>query len=335
MDSDITLEGPFTVETWVKLDPGIDNNDGILGAPGVLDMNFFGGQFRVWVGGNIHDAIIAKKKLVPDLWTHVAVTRDAGGKFRIYINGELDTDQGKPALQKFEHLRVGWTAPAQGTAGWLSDYRVWTRARTADELRADFDHTFEDDAKTNGLAHYFTGANWKQLQPGAKVVKTPDFPPLLNPIEARAITEQFTRFRALAERSGDATRGKALFATACLSCHSIGGQGGQVGPVLNGAGASGLEALLRNVLTPNAAMEAGYRVFRVELKDGDIIDGILVSQDKEAVVLRRPNVADTRIALRDVRRADFTNRSMMPDGLLDPLKPEEISDLFAYLKTLK
>src|SRR5205823_5293800 len=36
-ESDITLDGPFTVETWVKLDPGIDNNDGILGAPGALD----------------------------------------------------------------------------------------------------------------------------------------------------------------------------------------------------------------------------------------------------------------------------------------------------------
>jgi hypothetical protein len=35
--------------------------------------------------------------------------------------------------------------------------------------------------------------------------------------------------------------------------------------VLSGAGASGTEALLRNVLTPNAAMEAGYRIFRVEL----------------------------------------------------------------------
>src|SRR5206468_2129466 len=27
VDSDVTLTGPFTVETWVKLDPGIDNND--------------------------------------------------------------------------------------------------------------------------------------------------------------------------------------------------------------------------------------------------------------------------------------------------------------------
>jgi hypothetical protein len=172
VDSDITLDGPFTVETWVKLDPGIDNNDGILGAPGVLDMNFFGEQFRVWAGTALHDVIVVKKKISPEVWTHIAVTRDADGKFRIYQNGELDSDPGKPAPQPFEHLRVGWTAPGRGTAGWLTEFRVWQRSRTAGEIRADFDRSFEGDAKPAGLADYFTGANWKKLQPGAKVVKT-------------------------------------------------------------------------------------------------------------------------------------------------------------------
>jgi putative heme-binding domain-containing protein len=336
-EADITLDGPFTVEAWVKLDTGIDNNDGILGAAGVLDMNFFGSQFRVWVGGGgIHDAIIAKKKITPDVWTHLAVTRDGAGKLRIYQNGELDNDQGKPVPTKFEHLRIAWTAPAQGTAGWLNEYRVWNRARTADEIRADFDRSFEGETKPAGLTHYFPGAGpWGKLKGGAKVVKTSDFPPLLTPVESKALAEKFGRFHELAAKTGDTGRGKMLFTTVCMSCHSIGGQGGQVGPVLNGAGASGVEALLRNVLTPSAAMEAGYRMFRVELKDGDVLDGIRVSEDKDAVVLRRANVDDLRIAQKDIRKAGFTKASMMPEGLLDALKPEEVSDLFAYLKTLK
>jgi putative heme-binding domain-containing protein len=82
-------------------------------------------------------------------------------------------------------------------------------------------------------------------------------------------------------------------------------------------------------------MEPGYRVFRVELKDGDVLDGILVSQDKDAIILRRPNMDDTRIAQRDVRKAAFTKSSMMPEGLLDPLAPQDVADLFAYLKALK
>jgi hypothetical protein len=140
-ETDVTLDGAFTVETWVKLDAGIDNNDGILGVPGALDMNFFGGLFRVWVGGGIHDAIVAKKKTIADAWTHVAVTRDADGRLRIYQKGELDNDQGTPVKTKFEKVRLGWTAPAKGTAGWLSEFRIWNRARNADEIRADFDRS--------------------------------------------------------------------------------------------------------------------------------------------------------------------------------------------------
>jgi putative heme-binding domain-containing protein len=82
-------------------------------------------------------------------------------------------------------------------------------------------------------------------------------------------------------------------------------------------------------------MEPGYRVFRVELKDGDVLDGIRVSEDNGAIVLRRPNMEDTRISQRDVRRAAFTKLSMMPEGLLEPLSPQQVTDLFTYLKTLK
>jgi putative membrane-bound dehydrogenase-like protein len=335
-ETDLKLEGPFTVETWVKLDAGIDNNDGILGVAGVLDMNFFGGQFRVWIGGGVHDAIIAKKKITPDVWTHIAVTRDGAGNFRIYQNGELDNGQGRPSTNTFEHLNIGWTAPAKGTAGWLSEYRIWNLARTDAEIRADFDRSFEGEAKPVGLTHYFPGAGpWGKLRSGAKVVKTSDFPLLLTPAESKALAEKFSKFHSLADKAGDSAKGKALFATVCQGCHSVGGTGGQIGPVLNGAGALGVEALLRNILTPNAAMEPGYRVYRVELKDGDVLDGIRVSEDKDAIVLRRQNMEDTRIPQSNVRKAGFTKSSMMPEGLLDGLPPEQVSDLFAYLKSLK
>jgi putative heme-binding domain-containing protein len=82
-------------------------------------------------------------------------------------------------------------------------------------------------------------------------------------------------------------------------------------------------------------MEAGYRTFRVELKDGDVLDGFLVSQDNDAIVLRQPNAQDRRIPQDDVRRARFTKISMMPEGLLDSMADQDATDLLAYLKTLK
>ena len=333
-ESDITLDGAFTVETWVKLDSGIDNNDGILGGPGALDMNFAGELFRVYVGGDTHDAITAKKKINPDIWTHVAVTRDAAGKFRIYQNGELDTDESKIAPQKFEHCQIGWTVPGKGTAGWLSEYRVWNRVRTAEEIRAEFDRSYEGE-KAEGLVHHYSGAQWGKLRGGARVEKTQDFPALMTAAQSQALAEKFSKFHALAEKPGDVAKGKALFTAVCQVCHVVGGQGGQIGPVLSGAGAMGVESLLRNMLTPNAQMEPGYRVFRIELKDGEVVDGRLISEDKDAFILRRQNTADLRVARTDVVRSWFTKTSMMPEGLLDAVKPEAVSDLFTYLKTLK
>ncbi|HTD68538.1 MAG TPA: PVC-type heme-binding CxxCH protein [Candidatus Limnocylindria bacterium] len=336
VDSDITLDGPFTVETWVKLDAGIDNNDGILGAPGVLDMNFYGGQFRVWVGtGGIHDAIVSKKKIAPDLWTHITVTRDADGKFRLYQNGELDSDESKPVKQKFEHLRIGWTAPSKGTAGWLNDYRVWNRARTAEEILADFDRSFDGETKPAALVSYFPGGDWKKLKPGAKVQKTSEFPPLLTAAEARTLAEKLSKFRALAEAKGDAAHGKQLFVTSCLVCHQAGGQGAAFAPNLDGLGLRTTDGLLRAILTPSAAMEAGYRAFRVETKDGEIYDGFLVSQDASAVVLRQPNAEPMKISAAQIKRAAFRNVSIMPDGLLEGMEPQQVKDLFAYLKSMK
>jgi putative heme-binding domain-containing protein len=105
--------------------------------------------------------------------------------------------------------------------------------------------------------------------------------------------------------------------------------------VLNGAAAGGVDTMLRAILTPNAAMESGYRTFRIELTDGEIVDGFLVSQDEEAYLLRRPNAEDQRVPMEQVRRAEFTRQSLMPEGLLQALSDEDARDLFAYLATLK
>jgi len=334
VNSDLTLAGPFTVEAWVKLDPGIDNNDGILGAEGTLDMNFAGELFRVYTGHDLGDVIIAKKKISADVWTHLAVTREASGRFRLFQNGELDTAESKVAPQKFEHCRIAWTIPGRGTAGWLSEFRVWNRARTPEEIRRDFDRSYANDPAP-GLVHYFSGEHWGPCQAGARVEKTQDFPALLTAAQSQALAKQFAHYQELAEKPGDLEKGKALFVTTCEICHRVAGQGAQIGPVLDGAGALGVPPLLRNVLTPNAAMEPGYRLFRIELKDGDVLEGLRVSTDNEAIILRRPNSQDLRVAQRDVLRSGFTKTSLMPEGLLDALKPDEVSDLFTYLKTLK
>jgi len=67
---------------------------------GGADFNFYGGHFRVYGGPAHGDRIIAKRAMTADLWTHVAVSRDETGRFRIYLDGELDNADGKPLKER-------------------------------------------------------------------------------------------------------------------------------------------------------------------------------------------------------------------------------------------
>jgi putative heme-binding domain-containing protein len=331
----VTLVGPFTVEAWVSLEAPIGNEDSLLAADGVVDMNFFDGRFRVWTKAH-GDVVIAATKTLPDAWTHYAVTRDAEGRFRLYVDGEFDAEGRFRDTAPFRDARVGFSTPRSGgTRGRIAEVRVWDRSRTAEEIRADFDRSYAGDAeRPASLVSYHGGTAWGGLSGGARVEPALDAPPLVTTADAAARAEKFDRFRALAAAGGDAARGRAVFATRCLTCHQQGGQGGRVGPALDGLALTGVEAILRNVLTPNAAMEGGYRSFRVVTRDGRIVQGLLVSRDADAIVIRQPNTADVRIAVQDVAQAGFTAVSVMPEGLLESLPPAEVSDLFAHLKTL-
>jgi putative heme-binding domain-containing protein len=323
VDSKITLDGPFTVECWVRLAPGINNADSILGSKGQLDMNFFGSTFRVWLGDGVADVVTSKKPITPDLWTHLAVSRDAAGVFKIYQNGELDALGGKTSTAKFENCKIGWSGPNKGTEGMITEFRVWKAARTAAEIRANFDRS-SDSLKWNSMP----------LGKGARLAKTTDYPPILTADQAAALDSKFAKFTARAHKPGNVTTGKAL-AAICLACHQIGNEGGQIGPNLSGAGAMGLEAVMRNIFTPNAAMEPGYRIFRLEMKSGDLMDAFYVSEDATAYVVRQPGLPDRRVAKNEVQRTTYIRRSLMPEGLIDGLSDSQISDLFSYLMSLK
>ena len=339
-ETQLTLAGPFTVECWAKLDPGIDHRDGLLGVSGVIDFNFFDGRFRVWLG-EANDVVQAKKKAVPGVWMHYAVTRDAAGFFHLYLNGEREMSSAGPSQSVFTGLNVGRSRlnPNNGTtAGWLAEYRVWNVARSAQEIRDYFDRSFsgpDGAARPVGLVTILTGANWGPLKGAARVEATDDVPALLTPVAAAAQERKFAEFRTLAARPGDAAQGRQIFANLCLACHQQGGKGGLIAPPLDGIGNTGTEALLRNILTPSAAMESAYRTYRVTLKDGSVRDGFLADETPEAVVLRTPGAEDQRIARGEIRQTNYLNRSLMPEGLLEAMPPPQVSDLFSYLQTLK
>ena len=327
--TNLSLEGPFTVETWVRLDPPIGNQDSILGGADQLDANFYDGRFRIWIGGGVHDIAVARRPVTAGHWTHVAFTRDAEGYFRIYLDGALEATSAGRDNRQFTGLDVGRSNVPGGTAGQFAYYRIWSRCRDEAEVQtmagSDIPGTIGD------LLYRSSGESWGSTAAGARVELTGDVPPVLDAAEAAALESRFARYRVLPVSEGDRESGRQQFIALCAPCHAIGGDGGRIGPALDGAGAHGLEALLRNLLTPNAAIEAGYRRFRVETVEGDVIEGLLVSQDADSVTVRVPGAEDQRHRRSDLRRASFLRDSLMPEGLLEGIEDSQARDLLAYL----
>ena len=334
--SGIMLKGAFTVETWVRLDGKLDNNDSILGAPGILDLNFSGGVFRAYLGSKINDAVVSSKPTSAGIWTHVALTRDAAGILRTYQDGEPTGTSKSAQPHDLPGLTIGWSTPKGGTQGAFAEYRIWNVERKPAEIRANMTRTFAGETLPAALvfASASGDAAWGKLGKGAKIVRTTDAPPLLNGEQFAALEKKTARYTALAAKAGDPAKGKVVVAL-CQSCHMINGQGGLIGPNLSGAGAMGTEAVLRNIIDPNAAIEAAYRIFQVKLKAGEVIEAFYVSEDATAYVLRQPGGADRRVPKAEVASAQYLRRSLMPEGLLDGFTDDQVTDLFAYLKTLK
>jgi putative heme-binding domain-containing protein len=329
VETKIDLEGPFTVEAWVRFDPGITNADGILCRFGDADFNFYDSRFRLYAGPGQGDKIIAQRAVAPSTWTHVAVTRNAKGELRIYLDGEPDPAKGSHG-SPLKDLQIGRTNAPGGTAAEIAEYRVWKVERTPEQIREFHNQAV---ASPDLVFHAPLGKPWTGLHGKAENRAVAEPPPLLGEAEARALREKLDRFRKLLDGPGDATLGKAVFAKTCQTCHTLRGEGQTIGPNLDGIGIREPEHLLRAILTPSAAIEGGYRLYRVRTKDGDVLDGLLVRESNDEIVLKPVNAEEERIARRRIQTSGFTRFSVMPEGLLENLPAKDVSDLFAYVRS--
>jgi hypothetical protein len=211
----VSLDGAFTVEAWAHLEAPIGNEDGLLAGDGLIDMNFHDGSFRVWTKGHA-DIAVAKSKTTPDQWRHYAVPRDAEGTFRISIDGELDAESRARETVSYPELRIGWSTPRRGgTRGRLAEFRVWNTARTAEEIRADFDRIYVgDDRRPDSLVSSYGGSDWGELLGGARVEPAIDAPMLVTAADTEKRTEKFALYRQLAGAGGDPAKGWNLFTPA-------------------------------------------------------------------------------------------------------------------------
>ena len=141
---------------------------------------------------------------------------------------------------------------------------------------------------------------------------------------------------------GDAEKGRNLFLTNsavyCVRCHKLEGQGGDVGPALDGiAGgpmAKDRRYLLESIALPSAQIAKGFESAVLTLVDGRVVSGVVKEDTKKQVKLVTAEGKELVIPADDIE-SRRTGPSAMPDDLHKKLTRRELRDLVEFLVSLK
>jgi putative heme-binding domain-containing protein len=150
--------------------------------------------------------------------------------------------------------------------------------------------------------------------------------------------DRLRKLELLLTAGGDVGRGRRIFfgeKVACSSCHTIGAEGGHVGPDLTGVGTirSGHD-LLEAVVFPSASFVPGYEIYLVD-GGNDRLSGVIRSQSRDALVLVTGPHGEVRIPRNQIKSIQRSNVSLMPDGFDEALTRTELTDLLAFLQAEK
>ena len=136
---------------------------------------------------------------------------------------------------------------------------------------------------------------------------------------------------------GDAARGKSIFEGTgqCLTCHSVAGNGGRIGPPLTDIGAQRrLVELHRSIVDPGSEIRTDNRSVRAVTRQGETITGRLFNQDTFTVQLLDPKERLRLLEKSNLREFTVLKESPMP-SYKDKLDAQQLADLVSYLTTLR
>ncbi len=142
---------------------------------------------------------------------------------------------------------------------------------------------------------------------------------------------------------GDAKHGEQIFAdpngplaAICATCHAVKGKGGAVGPDLSAIAVNYKRPdLITSIHEPSKTIALGFEQFAVETKGGDTFVGAIRQETGDAITILGADAQPHVVKKPDVKARTAIPASLMPMGLTLGLKPEDFTDLLAYLETLK
>jgi putative heme-binding domain-containing protein len=140
-----------------------------------------------------------------------------------------------------------------------------------------------------------------------------------------------------APTGGDPARGKTIVAGKgqCLTCHSIGTNGGHAGPALSDIGLQRRSVdLMQSLVNPGGEVRPDNRAVRVVMKDGKTVTGRFLNQDTFTIQLIDSTDKLLSLDKSSIRESSLVTTSPMP-SYRDKLSAQELADAVSYLSSLK
>ncbi len=139
--------------------------------------------------------------------------------------------------------------------------------------------------------------------------------------------------------AGDSVAGRQVFfgsKAACSACHRVQQQGGEIGPNLSEiARIRGTRDLLESILFPSATLARDFETYTLLTTQGSVVTGLIQGETADAVHLRTAQRQEVHVSRNEIEEMSRSNVSIMPQGLDTIISRTELSDLIAYLMTLR
>jgi putative heme-binding domain-containing protein len=137
---------------------------------------------------------------------------------------------------------------------------------------------------------------------------------------------------------GDWERGKSVFfgeQAGCFKCHQVDGVGGKIGPDLSNLVYRDYASVYRDITQPSAAINPDHIAYNVELKNGDVVTGVIMSDSPTNLVLGQVTGQNVTLDKQQIASMKASGVSLMPEGLFKTITAQQQKDLLTFLLTAK
>jgi putative heme-binding domain-containing protein len=144
------------------------------------------------------------------------------------------------------------------------------------------------------------------------------------------VKARLEKYRSMAG-TGSVEEGARVYQVNCAICHQVGGQGGLIGPQLDGIASRGAERLIEDILDPNRNVDHAFRYHTITLKSGQILTALERRREGEVVVFADTTGREIRVPGKEIEEQIPSEYSLMPSNFDELIPPEEFNDLIEFL----